>query len=87
MALTEAEKDAVADIVHSLREKYETGDPEMWKGGEPEKRFAAAIASLGPEKTRFAESLLEQDAVRLNERPDPVLTRIDEQMDREGGNS
>jgi hypothetical protein len=77
--LSEADKDRIAELVHRVRAQYEAGDPELWKGGHPEQRFADVLAdTLGPEEFRYAKVLIEQDVARLKERePDRVLAKVD----------
>jgi hypothetical protein len=78
VTLTESDKDRIAAIVHQVRNRYQAGDPEFWRGGHPERAMADAFAGLGPEETSFAIALLEQDIARLSEREsDHVLDRVD----------
>ena len=77
-SLSEAEKDRVAAEWHRLRDLYEKGAPELWRGGRPEARLAQAIADLGSEAAAYAASLSDQNVARLDERgSDPVIERID----------
>ena len=80
MSLSESDKDHIAEIVHWALDRLQSGAPEYWRGGNPERRLADELADkLGPEEYRYAVSLVGQ--IARDERPDPVIERINRASD------
>jgi hypothetical protein len=55
-ALTEADKDRIAAVIHEGVERFLSGDPALWNGGNPEEKLNEWIdeqITLSPEAQLF----------------------------------
>jgi hypothetical protein len=80
-ALTEADKDRIAAVIHEGVERFLSGDPALWNGGNPEEKLNEWIdeqITLSPEAQLFALALARQIIAADDEHGrDPVIDRID----------
>jgi hypothetical protein len=76
--LTEKDKDRLAEMVHQAVDDWRSGDPSLWRGGDPEGAIGRRFQGLSDPETEYAQSLLAQIIAQDDEQgPDQVLGRID----------